>query len=287
MNIDLISTETAHLMEKISGLQSGAMFRKLTNRDTAEVFFHLGDALQRLEAASLELESDPVDDGVLGEIKRTLHSLKGDAGCLGLPEISDVFHETESLLEVYEQASICPSEMLLKVKDWMQTLLTASDGNGSAQRSDAANSGENAAPCAADGIRPAEIRTLVVEDDFATRFLMQELLKPHGPVHIAVNGREAVEAVGMALSAGEPYDLVLLDIMMPEMDGQEALRKVRALEEGRGIFSSKGAKIVMTTALDGLSQVSAAFSGLCDGYIVKPIEKAALFEELRKLGLPV
>jgi len=128
------------------------------------------------------------------------------------------------------------------------------------------------------------MKTLIVEDDFTSRLLLQELLKSYGPCHIAVNGKEAVEATAAALE-DEPYDLICLDIMMPEMDGQEALRRIREQEEARDTLSSNGAKIVMTTALDDIKNVSAAYQSLCDGYLTKPIQKAKLLEELRKLEL--
>ena len=129
------------------------------------------------------------------------------------------------------------------------------------------------------------MKTLIVEDDFTSRLLLQELLKSYGPSHIAVNGREGVEAVRLALEGNEPYDLICLDIMMPEMDGQEALRQIRDQEEARGILSSDGAKIVMTTALADSKNLISAYRSLCDAYLTKPIEKAKLLEELRKLGL--
>ena len=129
------------------------------------------------------------------------------------------------------------------------------------------------------------MKTLIVEDDFTSRLLLQELLNSYGPSHIAVNGKEAVEAVRLALEAGEPYDLICLDIMMPEMDGQEALRQIREQEEARGILSSNGAKIVMTTALADLKSVSAAYHSLCDAYLTKPIQKAKLLQELHGLKL--
>ena len=129
------------------------------------------------------------------------------------------------------------------------------------------------------------MKTLIVEDDFTSRLLLQELLKSYGPSHTAVNGEEAVEAVNTALEAGEHYDLVCLDIMMPKMDGHEALRIFRDQEEARGIRSSEGAKIVMTTALSDIQSVMEAYRNLCDGYLTKPIEKAKLLEELRHLKL--
>ncbi len=129
------------------------------------------------------------------------------------------------------------------------------------------------------------MKTLIVEDDFTSRLLMQELLKEFGLPHIAVDGQEAVEAVRMALDAGEPYNLICLDIMMPGLDGQQALRQIRAVEEEWGIFSSVGAKIIMTTALSDMQNKIDAFSGLCDGYLTKPIHKQKVLEELRKFEL--
>jgi len=129
------------------------------------------------------------------------------------------------------------------------------------------------------------MKTLIVEDDFTSRLLLQELLKIHGPCHIAVNGREAVEAARIALDSGEPYDLICMDIMMPEMDGQEALRRIRQLEEDRGILSTYGAKIFMTTALGDIRNVSDAYGNMCDAYLTKPIQQTKLQEELQKLKL--
>ena len=129
------------------------------------------------------------------------------------------------------------------------------------------------------------MKTLIVEDDFASRTLLQELVKGFGTSHIAVNGKEAVEAVNIALDKNEPYDLICLDIMMPVMDGQVALKEIRALEEDRGIISSHGSKIVMTTALKDMKNLGEAFHSLCDDYLDKPIRKAQFLEKLRGLGL--
>ena len=116
--------------------------------------------------------------------------------------------------------------------------------------------------------------------------LMQEMLKAYGPTHVAANGREAVAAVCAALDAGDPYKLICLDIMMPEMNGRQALKEIRAQEQWRGIAASpQRAKIVMTTALDDIDNVLAAFKNQCDAYVVKPVHTAKLLGELHELGL--
>jgi two-component system chemotaxis response regulator CheY len=129
------------------------------------------------------------------------------------------------------------------------------------------------------------MKTLIVEDDFTSRLLLQEFLKSYGPTHVAVNGREAVDAVRAALEAGERYSLICLDIMMPLVDGHEALRQIRSLEDAQGILSTHGAKIIMTTALGNVSNISKAYSALCDAYLVKPIDRKQLLQELSNLGL--
>lgn len=131
----------------------------------------------------------------------------------------------------------------------------------------------------------AQMKILIVDDDFVSRLLLQELLKNIGPSHIAVNGKEAVEAVRIALEAREPYDLICLDIMMPGMNGQEALKQIRRIEEKAGIRALNTAKIIMTTALADEANVVEAARQHCDYFLVKPIRKVKLMEELHKLKL--
>lgn len=129
------------------------------------------------------------------------------------------------------------------------------------------------------------LKTLIVEDDFTCRLVLQEFLKNYGSAHMAVNGNEAVDAVHMALEARSPYDLICLDIMMPEMDGQQALKEIRKLEEAQGIAYERGAKIIITTALGDMGNVMQAYKGLCNGYLKKPINKADLVKMLTEFDL--
>jgi len=129
------------------------------------------------------------------------------------------------------------------------------------------------------------MKTLIVEDECTGRLLLQELLKEYGPTHIAVDGQEAVDAARAALDAGEPYELICLDIMMPRMNGHQALKEIRAMEEAKGLISTEGARIIMTTALKDLKNVSEAYKSLCDKYLVKPIRMESLMDALREYRL--
>jgi two-component system chemotaxis response regulator CheY len=129
------------------------------------------------------------------------------------------------------------------------------------------------------------VKTLVVEDDFISRLLLQEILKGFGTVHIAVNGKEAVEAVRAALASHQAYDLICLDVMMPVMDGQAALKEIRALEAEASASSPHRARIVMTTGVSDGESVKQALGEHCDGYLLKPVDKPRLLNDLRKLGL--
>ena len=129
------------------------------------------------------------------------------------------------------------------------------------------------------------MKILIVEDDFTSRLLLQQILTPYGECHIAKDGREAIEAFMLAWAEKSRYDLICLDIMMPEIDGQEVLKRIRAMEKTENVIPGSGAKIIMTTALKDKGNVFTAFNEQCDGYLVKPIDKTKLISYLTEFGL--
>jgi two-component system, chemotaxis family, chemotaxis protein CheY len=129
------------------------------------------------------------------------------------------------------------------------------------------------------------MRILIVEDDMTSRLLLKKMLEPFGTCDIAVNGKEALESFRLASEQGNAHNLVCLDIMMPEMDGHAALKAIRGLEAAAGRLPSQSAKIVMTTALRDIENVTVAYRELCDGYLVKPILRQKLVALLKELDL--
>ena len=88
----------------------------------------------------------------------------------------------------------------------------------------------------------------------------------------------------MALGEGRPYDLVCMDILMPEMDGHQAAREIRSLERMNGPHSSR-ARIVMITASPDAENVNQSLREHCDAYLLKPVDIRRLRRELQSFGL--
>lgn len=129
------------------------------------------------------------------------------------------------------------------------------------------------------------MRVLIADDDFISRRLMQRHLEKYATCDLASNGSEAVEAFRLALKEDEPYDLICLDIMMPKLDGKEVLGKIRIMENKKGIENPDGVKIIMTTSISDRESVIALKALQCDAYLVKPVSKDRLLQEVKILGL--
>ncbi|MBF0154112.1 MAG: response regulator [Magnetococcales bacterium] len=130
------------------------------------------------------------------------------------------------------------------------------------------------------------MRILIVDDQFNNRMLLEKILAKYGTCDFAANGLEAVETFQFALEDGNPYDLVCMDIMMPVMDGQEALVRIREIEDKSGIATSSPAVVFMISALDTEEQVvKAFFRGGCNDYITKPVTTAKIIQKMKEYGL--
>lgn len=129
------------------------------------------------------------------------------------------------------------------------------------------------------------MKILIVEDDGSLRDLMQMYLSEYGSCDLVANGKEAVEAVEHGINSGQPYDLACMDVMMPEMDGMEALKKIRQLEFKHFKNGIKSMKVIMITAKDTAKDMVSAYDSGAEAYITKPFNLEQLNERMRELGL--
>jgi len=131
------------------------------------------------------------------------------------------------------------------------------------------------------------LKTMIVDDEEVAADLLEIMLNKLGVKNIATasTGRQALDMFDDCLKSGSPYSLVFLDIMMPEMNGQEILKQMRSAEKEAGIASFDRSTIIMTTALTSTdAMVEAIFEGDCSDYLVKPVSSEYLREMLANNG---
>lgn len=130
------------------------------------------------------------------------------------------------------------------------------------------------------------MKALVVEDDVTSRMVLTKILSEFFDCDNAENGLVGVEMFQSALEKNKPYALIFMDIMMPVMDGQSALQKIREAERDINITIGQEVKAIMTTALSDTKNVTEAFfKGQADAYISKPISRDKVLESLKEIGL--
>ncbi len=127
------------------------------------------------------------------------------------------------------------------------------------------------------------MRVLIVEDDHDAGRLLSTHLNPLGECEVVENGNQAVAAFRKSFRERYPFDLVCLDIMMPQKDGHQTLKELREIEQVEGLLVGEGSKVLMTSALSDNKNILQSFMELCDGYLVKPFSKRDLLDKLREI----
>ncbi len=116
------------------------------------------------------------------------------------------------------------------------------------------------------------MRILIVEDELGLREGLRDLLRGDGhQVALAADGAAAVE-----LGTGQPFDVVVLDLMLPRLDGVEVCRRLRAARPGIGIL--------MLTARQSLDDKVRGLSEGADDYMTKPFAARELLARVRAVG---
>jgi two-component system chemotaxis response regulator CheY len=132
------------------------------------------------------------------------------------------------------------------------------------------------------------MKFLVADDNELNLKVMEKLLNELGESELVANGQEAVQAYERSMKENNPFDAVFMDIMMPVMDGQQALQSIREMERKAGYKLDQQIPTIMATALDDTKNVSQAFfRGEVSAYIVKPFDKDKVLSALREANISV
>jgi len=131
------------------------------------------------------------------------------------------------------------------------------------------------------------MKILVVDDEMVSREKMKMIMGHFGQCEAVENGADALGKFVEAWNSWSPYDLISLDVQMPEMDGVEVLNRIRALEREKNVPESKRARVVMVTARSDKDTIMTSIQAGCNDYVVKPFDKAIVAKKLSKLGFQV
>jgi two-component system, sensor histidine kinase and response regulator len=116
---------------------------------------------------------------------------------------------------------------------------------------------------------------LIVDDNYTNRVLLQEMLASWGLVPTATtNGREAFDRLTRAFDSGEPYQLVLLDMQMPEMDGFDVAKMMKGAPAGEQV------KIIMLSSMGQRGDSARCKEAGISGYLPKPIKQSDLLDAI-------
>lgn len=135
-----------------------------------------------------------------------------------------------------------------------------------------------------------KLKTLIIDDDSTSVSLLKDMLYYNCKCFVANNGQKGIDLFERAKKSGSPFEIVLLDIVMPGIGGIEVLKKLREIElspekkpgdghkeEGEG----RPALIIMqTSSEDPQDMLAAQYDGGCNGFITKPYSKAKILKEV-------
>ena len=129
------------------------------------------------------------------------------------------------------------------------------------------------------------MKILILEDDRHLLDLLTRNMQMYGECYSTDNGADALRAFEEAMIQNAPFDVALLDVMLPGMSGYEVLEHIRTFEARWKKDGLKGTKVIMVTALNSSKNIIQAFRENCEGYLTKPYTTEELNSVLQRLGV--
>jgi putative nucleotidyltransferase with HDIG domain len=129
------------------------------------------------------------------------------------------------------------------------------------------------------------MKILVVDDEIVSRMLMKKIMESFGRCTEADSGQRALALFHESEETGAPFDLITMDISMPEMDGTQALQKIREFEETNNVPMESRMKVFMVTAHSDKNTIISCLKSGCNDYIMKPFSKRTIIKKLLENGL--
>ena len=129
------------------------------------------------------------------------------------------------------------------------------------------------------------IKTLVVEDVSLLQKMIGRMLKSYAIITSVDNGIEAIYQYTKAILDEKPFDLICLDIYIPEMNGLEVLQNIRKFEDKIGLNEENRVKIIVITSLTNNDNFEKEIKKYANSFLNKPFSPGDLTLQLKKLNL--
>ncbi|MFZ5425902.1 MAG: response regulator [Thermodesulfobacteriota bacterium] len=130
------------------------------------------------------------------------------------------------------------------------------------------------------------LNILTVDDDEITQFHLNQLLLPLGRNRMAYSGEDAIARVEESIASGDGFDVILMDVIMPGIDGLKTVSEIVRLFNEKRIPLERRPKIVMLSSVEEReTQIDALYACGADHYIMKPVDEEVLLGALKELGV--
>lgn len=126
------------------------------------------------------------------------------------------------------------------------------------------------------------MKFLIADDEIVTDRMLQRLLSRYGVCDYVMDGKKAVSQYIESREKGDPYELIFMDVIMPEMNGFEALSAIRESESRMGIAKKDAVKIILMTGLGLSRDIFTMYKTSCLEYLYKPLDIDHLIGLLKK-----
>ena len=130
------------------------------------------------------------------------------------------------------------------------------------------------------------MKVLIVDDEELIGALFKEYLDGYAECEVVYDGKQAIKSFKQAHKSGSPFDLICMDIMMPQLSGRETLQVIRDLESDMGLEGLDKVKVIMISAKrDTETIMGSFFDEKCDAYLRKPIDQAELIRTIDEIDV--
>lgn len=129
------------------------------------------------------------------------------------------------------------------------------------------------------------MKVLVIEDDNSTQVLIKKIFGDDVECTVYGTSMEGINCFVDKMVAFDPFDAVLVDINMPDLNGVHTLQLLRRFEKVKGLVDNRKAKIIMMTGTADEENVKNSLKNGCDQFLIKPVSKEKIEAKFKAVGL--